>query len=97
MSESPYSVDVIDSLSSSTSSDVVLLIEDEAPITIGYLPLEGDEGDIEFFFSEILDDVIVFAFHDGSWHEQRESEDDDIDLRFGRVPSSLVELFTETA
>ena len=44
--------------------------DEEHPIfTLTYLPVDANEGDIEVVFCDDLDDIFVFEFLSGTWHE----------------------------
>ena len=44
--------------------------DEERPIfTLTYLPVDANEGDIEVVFCDDLDDIFVFEFLSGTWHE----------------------------
>ena len=55
--------------------------DEERPIfTLTYLPVDADEGDVEVVFCDDLDDIFVFEFVGGTWHESVDDGSEELDF-----------------
>ena len=79
-----YTVDIFSPLYGLTSRFEVVLFpdnEDEAALTLGYLPANAEDGAIEVILAdEYPGELFVFEFTNGTWAETRECEDEDAAL-----------------
>jgi len=62
---------------------------EDAPFTVGYLPRSASEGDTEFIFCDSLDDLFVFEFRSGAWHDVASLAEEDIELADEALASAL--------
>jgi hypothetical protein len=79
-----FTIDIFSPSYGMTSRFEVVLFpddEDEAPLTLGYLPASPDDGAIEVILAdEYPEELFVFEFANGAWTETREDEDAPLDL-----------------